>query len=942
VFAEPQTIIGREQELRDFGEFLGAIEAGPTALLLEGEIGIGKTVLWKAGLAAAADRSYTVLACRPIESEAQLAYAALGDLLAEVPEEAMSELPEPQRRALEVALLRREPEGEPLQRAVALGTLEVLRAIARERTTVVGIDDVQWLDQESAGVLAFVARRLKDERIGLFVAHRTEGSSAVPPDLERALAEGRLTRVRIGSLEPAELDRLLVARLDTRLSEQSLARLHDRSGGNPFFALEIGRAMQQRGDLRSAGDELPIPASLHELVRGRLVLLPRPAREATEIAAALSRPTLGLIDAVRGGGDSAAAIEAAATAGIVELDGDRVWFAHPLLASLTYAQIPPVEKRALHARLAEILEDPEERGRHLALAAEHPDATVAAALDQAARRARARGAPGSAAELWEQARRLTPADAGAEARRRGVEAAERRFDAGEVDRARALLEEVVAESPPGRERAQALTRLGWVCAHVQGFHAAQEVFGAALAEHADDIALRIEIEEGLAWCFHMTRGIAAAEIHARSALELSETLGEPALLAGALSHVAFLEALKGEGIPLQTIERAVALGHSPEWSQILGRPDWIHAMLLEWAGELSVARTNFEALYRAAVDRGDEHALPFVLYHFARIELLTGDWERARIHARESRETTLQSGLAMHYSFSLAVEALVDAHLGLVESARANIEEGLEVADELGSRSAGFELLAILGFLELSLGNAREADRALGRLAAAVEESGLREPALFRFHGDAIEAKIALGQWDEVEAQLAALDRLGATLERPWVLVMGCRGRALLSAARGDLRSSYRELERALVLHDRLEEPFERARTLVVLGNVLRRDRKKRAAREALESALEIFGRLGAVLWEEKTHAELARVGGRAPATRGLTPTEQRIAELIASGLSYRETADALFISPKTVQWNLSKIYRKLDIRSRTELPARLAAERGPSRTAGSSATRAR
>ena len=156
---------------------------------------------------------------------------------------------------------------------------------------------------------------------------------------------------------------------------------------------------------------------------------------------------------------------------------------------------------------------------------------------------------------------------------------------------------------------------------------------------------------------------------------------------------------------------------------------------------------------------------------------------------------------------------------------------------------------------------------------------------------------------------------------------MACRGRALLSAARGDLRAAYPELERALVLHDRLEEPFERARTLVVLGNVLRRDRKKRAAREALESALEIFARLGAVLWEAKTHAELARVGGRAPATAGLTPTEQRIAELIASGLSYRETADALFISPKTVQWNLSKIYRKLDIRSRSELPARLAAD---------------
>ena len=537
MFADPQTIIGRAKELRTSGSSWAGSRLARSRCVLDGELGIGKTVLWKAGLAAAADRSYSVLVCRPIESEAQLAYAAVGDLLAEVSDEAMGELPEPQRRALEVALLRREPEGHPLQRAVALGTLGVLRMIARERPTVVGIDDVQWLDPESESVLAFVARRLRDERIGLLVTRRFEGSSTLPLDLERAFVDGRLGHLQVGSLGPVELDRLLVARLDARLSERSLVRVHDRSGGNPFFALEIGRAIQQRDDLPTVDDDdVPIPASLHELVRDRLALLARPAREATEIAAALSKPTRPLIDAVMGSSDSAAAIEAAAAAGIVELEGDRVRFAHPLLASITYAQIPPARRRALHARLAEILDDPEERGRHLALAAERPDAAVAAALDEAARRARARGAPASAAELWEQARRLTPADAGREARRRGIEAAERHFDAGEVDRARALLEEVVAESPPGRERSQALTRLGWVCAHTEGFHAAEEVFRAALAEHADDVALRIEIEEGLAWCLHQTQGIAAAEIHARRALELAESLGEPALLAGALSH----------------------------------------------------------------------------------------------------------------------------------------------------------------------------------------------------------------------------------------------------------------------------------------------------------------------------------------------------------------------------------------------------------------------
>jgi DNA-binding CsgD family transcriptional regulator len=932
VFGESRVIIGRAAELRDFDEFLNAIDAGPIALVLEGEVGIGKTVLWKEALAAAAGRSYRVLGCRPIESEAQLAYAALGDLLADVPEGALNEPPDPQRRALEVALMRREPEGEQsLPRAVALGTLAVLRAIAREGPVLVGIDDVQWLDHPSRSALAFMARRLKDERVGVLVARRLDSRSAVPLDLERALPEGRVSRVRVESLEPADLDRLLATRLQEELPRRVLARLHRTSGGNPFFALEIGRALLQRGGRSEQADELPIPASLHELVRDRLAVLPGPAREATEVAAALSRPTVALIDSAMDAGDAAAAVEAASQAGIFEPDGERVRFAHPLLASVAYAQISPALKRGLHARLAEILDDPEERGRHLALATEHADAGVAAALDEAAQRARARGAPDAAAELWEQARRLTPAAASGETRRRGLEAAERHFDAGEVDRARALLEEVVAESPPGPERARALARLGWVRAHINGFEAGAEVFRAALAEGADDAALRVEILKGLAWCVHETSGVSAAEIYARAALELAEALGDPTLLAGALSNVAFLESLKGGGIALGMIERAVGLERSPAWAQILGRPDWIHALLLYWAGELRDSHGRFKALYAEAVDRGDEHSFTHILFYLARVELLTGDWERARDHARECHEAGLQSGQASELPYSLLIEALIESHLGLVEPARAKIEQGLVLAQELGAQPAACELLAIRGFLELSLGNADEAERAFDRLAEAVEWTGLGEPALFRFHGDAIEAKIVLGHFDEAEALLDQLDRLGAALERTWVLTMACRGRALLSAARGDLDASYAELERALRLHDRLGEPFERARTLLVLGSVQRRGKKKRPAREALESALEIFEELGASLWAAKTRAELARVGGRA-STGGLTPTEQQVAQLIASGLSYRETADALFISPKTVQWNLSKIYRKLGIRSRTELAARLPTERAPKR----------
>ena len=364
-------------------------------------------------------------------------------------------------------------------------------------------------------------------------------------------------------------------------------------------------------------------------------------------------------------------------------------------------------------------------------------------------------------------------------------------------------------------------------AHQEGIRAAADVFRAALAEHADDVALRIQIEEGLAWCLHSISGVPAAEGHARTALELAEGLGEPALLAGALSYAGFLQSLRGDSIALATIERAVGLGPAPGWSEILGRPDWIHALLLQWDGELDAARERFQALRQDAANRGDEHSLPSILFQLARVELLTGDWEGARGHAAECQETTLHSGQAGERSYALTIQALVDAHLGLVEPARARIDEGLALARRLGVQPAESELLAALGFLELSLSEARQADRTLTDLTAKVKAFGFGEPALFRFHGDAIEAKLTMGDRRQAEVLLEELEQVGAALQRAWVLAVAGRCRGLLCAVQGDPAAAYRALERALELHQRLGgEPFEHARTLLALGSVQRRDRK--------------------------------------------------------------------------------------------------------------------
>jgi DNA-binding CsgD family transcriptional regulator len=928
-------LIGRRAELRTIDEFLAQVAAGPAALVVEGDVGIGKTTLFRAGVSLAAARGAHVLVGRPIQSEAQLAYAALGDLLGSVPDDVLADLPSPQRKAVDVALLRAEPDDDAqLQpRAVALGVLGVLRALARRGPTVVAVDDVQWLDAPSESALAFVARRLTDEPIRMLAARRTDNvaasSSLFGLDADSVFTGERLHRLVIPPLREGDVDRLVQERIGRSLPRHLVTRIHQLSGGNPFFALEIAQAGLHDASA-GTGEPAPLPRSLQELVGDRLVSLPRAAREAVNVVAVLSRAPTAVVEAAMDGADRAAGIDAAVGSGVLERVGDELTFSHPLVQSVAYAHIPPAERRVLHQRAAVLLVDPEQRGRHAGLAAEEPSDLVALSLDWAARRARGRGAPDAAAELLEQARRLTPATSFSDAARRGVAAAERHFEAGNTVRAEALLHEVIETAPVARDRAMALTRLGWVHAHSRGQHDAAAQFRAALALHSDEDELRVEIEQGLAWSVHSITSGADAIGHARTALRIAEQLGDASLTAGALSYLAILESLGGEGIALGTIERASALGHTPAWSQILGRTDWVHALLLQWSGRLDLARERFEELVARADAECDEHALPAILFQLARVELLLGDWDAADRHARECLDATMRSRQVGERPYSLTIAAAVDAHLGRVDQSRRAIAEACRFADELGVQPAGLEALAVKGFLELSVGDLEEAAATHRRLASAAADAGFREPAQLRHRGDAIEVLLALGRRDDAAAALAELEQLAARSPNPWVWMVTARCRGLSFAANGDLDAARRELEAALAI-DVVGEPFERARTLLALGTVQRRSKQKRAARQSLGGAAAVFGRLGAALWRARAEAELARVGGTAARgdASGLTVTERRIADLIASGRTYREAADELFISPKTVQWNLSKVYRKLGIRSRAELPARLA-EGGP------------
>jgi DNA-binding CsgD family transcriptional regulator len=235
--------------------------------------------------------------------------------------------------------------------------------------------------------------------------------------------------------------------------------------------------------------------------------------------------------------------------------------------------------------------------------------------------------------------------------------------------------------------------------------------------------------------------------------------------------------------------------------------------------------------------------------------------------------------------------------------------------------------LAVLGFLELSLDRPAEADAYLSKAVELEHAMGVREPAFFRIVPDEVEALVALGRLDDAETLLAPFEEAGRNLDRAWAIATGARCRALLLAARGDIAGASAAADEAVAMHDGLPLPFELGRTRLVRGTVERRAKRKREARDTLTKALEAFDGLGAALWAEKARAELARIGGRAPSSLDLTPTEDRVAALVAAGSTNREAADALFVSIHTVEANLKRIYRKLGVRSRTELASKFGSE---------------
>jgi DNA-binding CsgD family transcriptional regulator/tetratricopeptide (TPR) repeat protein len=915
-------VLGREEELRVVGRFLDALAEGPAACVFEGDAGIGKTALWRAGVASARAAGLRVLSCAPGQSEAALSFSSLADLLSDVEPQVLAELAAPQRDALEVALLRGGRSGAVAsQRAVATATLSVLDHLAASTPVVVAVDDVQWLDPPSARALEFVARRLERRPVGLLLSLRTGGS--VPLGLDRSPLGARLELIRVGALSAGVLHQLIKSRLDATFSRAVLLRIHRATGGNPFFALELAASLLSAGS-PAAGEALPVPEDVRELVAGRLRSLPGTTREMLLFAAAMPNPTVdALTRAVRASSTQIRArLAGAEQAGVIKADGESVGFMHPMFASAIYAAASNEERRQAHRRLAELATSTEQRARHLALCTEESDGAVALTVAEAAGEVRRRGAPEAAVELTELAIRLTPADASDERDRRALELGYYLVEAGDPERARGVVLDVADR--PGPLRARALLDLAgldyWGEGSVPAVARCEQALIAAEGDRALEAACHAELA---IYCdFDALR----CERHARAALELLDAAGgaaDPDTLVDALLATARASLLLGRGLPSDPIERAFRSESLASESIHRSRVGAQLGQWLKYVDDFAGSRARLEAALSQAVEEGDEGSMPNQLMHLAQLECWSGNWSLASRYAEESFELAEQVGQS--FGGPPAMRALIDVHVGNVERARSTISERLEFVEE---KSLAVPLyLRALGFLEFSLGDAAAAEVHLSRTVELTESFGILEPGVFRVHADLIESLIITGSIDRAEAMLEDLLARARASGVPWSLATGARCRGLLLAARGELDAAEEAFADALTAHERLPMPFERGRTLLGLGLLLRRRNLRRRAGECLEHAHAIFEDLGAPLWAERAQRELRPLGGRPTSRLTLTPSEQRVAALAASGLTNRQVAAALFISPKTVESNLARVYRKLKIRSRAELGAQIAAD---------------
>jgi DNA-binding CsgD family transcriptional regulator len=903
-------VIGRDREIEAANRLLSAT-AETRKLLLVGEAGIGKTTIWGAIVDEAAERGFSTLTASPSEAEAELPFAVLTDLFARVDPSTLDRLPEPQCTALEQALRRRRSSRNIDPTAVALGTLGVLRLLADEGPSLVAIDDLQWVDAPSMRALSFALRRVGDARITLVASVRAGFDSVLASTAAADAAAS--TRIELTGLESRHLAQLVLERTGRALSPAQLRELARLSGGNPFYALELAATGEA---------QLAAPESLAAALRIRLSALRDDTRRTALTVATLGRVDEPVIRRLHGPG-----LDELRSAGLVDDVHGALWFVHPLLASTVLEMYTDDERRAVHLALATALEDPDERALHLGRGTDTASEAVAAELEQAAARVDARGAPETAARLAERAAELTPDDDVAATTRRLLAASDLYQVAGEGrDHVRPLLERLASSLPAGPDRARALVRLGWLGAQMDTISTAEAVAyqERALQEAGGAGDVEVAAHAVLARMRGTGGDYRSALRHGERAVSAVSGTIPNLMFPSPHGELGIARFLTGHGLDEQLfLEGIEAESQGLEWEPYQG-VRLRFALALLYAGDTSRSRALLHELLERSRALDRVRSVAGCHLHLVELEVRSGDLAQAEEHATEFAYLDLQ--LRGELGREWYPSGLVASHLGRAGDARRILQDGVAYSREIGSAIWLAHHLGALGHLELSAGDLEAAREALAEVPALLRTAGLGEWSVHPFHPDAIETLVGLGEVEEAGALTEELEEYGRRLDRPWGVATACRSWALIASARGADDDALAAAEEALATHERFDWPLEKARTLLVTGVVLRRVGRRRDAATVLDEARVILTALRNPLWLAKVEAEAGRLGGRRGSGDELTPTEERVAELAAAGLRNVEIAARLHVTPKTVEATLSRVYRKLGVRSRTELAHRAAA----------------
>lgn len=896
-------LIGREHEQRTIDRLVSGARIGASgALAITGEPGVGKTALlrWAEGRLD----GFRVLRATGTEPEREVPFAGLLAVLRPALG-LLDTIARPQANALSAALAMR--EGSAGDRfAVGAATLSLLCRYAEESPVAVVLDDVHLLDASSAEALAFAARRLSDDPVAMLLAAR-EGESD-------QLVAG-LDRLSLSGLDRGGARSLVESLTRSPVTDEWLARMHELTGGNPLAIAELA---DDPDALAHTGPDVPAPLSSALATSfSRRVRLLDPATRSALLVAVVSNGDLRLAGAVcQLLGLDPARLGDAQHAGLVDVVGGEITFRHPLLRAAVYSDSTSEDRRAAHSAVARALpdHDMDRRAWHLSESLWAPDAEVAGMLESAGSRAVARSAYAVASTAYERAARLSPAYD--DAARRLLAAAANAWAAGLGPRALTLLDELERTSLAAGPQTSALELRAAIAARSGSVRQALDLLEQAAATSPSADTRAILLAEAVTAVLYLADGAAARGLVEPLTTAAAEAVSTRARAIGTVA-AGMAKVLAGLG-GIDELRAAVPLlARSPELQDDPRGVSWrLYAPLF-----IRDADTGNEL--RAGVEgaraRAGVGTLPGLLFLVARDQAASSSWARAAANYTEAIRLARDTGQTTELAMSLAGLSWLESRTGQEAECRAHAAEALSLCGSRDIHWGEAYALFSLGDLELALGDPTAAFARLLELRGLLARLELGDPDLSP-DPELVEALCRLGRPDEAARTCAEFVAVADAKGQPWARARAWRCLGML--ATDDVDTPFIE---SLALHDETPDVFETARTALAYGARLRRAGRRIDAREQLRRSLALFTDLGAEPWADRAATELDLTGERVPrrAVSGiaaLTPQELQVALLLAEGRTTREAAAALFLSPKTVEYHLRKVYVKLDVRSRAEL----------------------